>query len=93
MSKELDQVVRQQLARLLLPAGWAAELTKLLMRIEDASTPMNCLMAQERVEGVIQGLELARALDMATIERLYLLTANAADGRLRQLQYDDPSLG
>ncbi|HGY3554922.1 TPA: hypothetical protein ACNVV3_000916 [Pseudomonas putida] len=73
---------------LVLPAGWATELRKLLARIEDADTAVNCLLAQERAEGVVQGLELAKAQDSATIERLYLLIAGAAQNRLQQLEDD-----
>jgi len=73
---------------LALPAGWAAELRKLLDRISDADTVVNCLLAQERAEGVVQGFELAGAQDAATIERLYLLIDAAAQARLQPLVGD-----
>lgn len=71
---------------LVLPAGWAAELRKLLARIEDADSAVNCLLAQERAEGVVQGIELAKARDPGTIERLYLLIADTGQARLQQLE-------
>lgn len=71
---------------LVLPAGWATHLRKLLARIEDADTAVNCLLAQERAEGVVQGIELANARDSQTIERLYLLISGATEVRLRQLE-------
>ena len=76
------------LPNLVLPPGWADHIRKLLARIEDADSPVNCLLAQERAEGVVEGLELAVARDAATIERLYLLIAGAALVRLEQLQAD-----
>lgn len=36
---------------LVLPDGWADQFRKLLARIENADTPVNCLLAQERAEG------------------------------------------
>lgn len=76
---------------LVLPSGWADQVRKLLARIENADTPVNCLLAQERAEGVIEGLELARARDSATLERLFLLIAGAASVRLQQLERDSGS--
>lgn len=75
---------------LVLPDGWADQFRKLLARIESADTPVNCLLAQERAEGVVEGLELAKARDSATVERLYLLIASDASMRLQQLG-PDPS--
>lgn len=73
---------------LVLPDGWADQFRKLLARIESADTPVNCLLAQERAEGVVEGLELAKARDADTLERLYLLIAGAASVRLQQLGQD-----
>ncbi len=73
---------------LVLPDGWADQFRKLLARIENADTPVNCLLAQERAEGLVDGLELAKARDAATLERLYLLFAGAASVRLQQLEPD-----
>lgn len=75
---------------LILPPGWATELRKLLVRIEAADSLMNCLLARERAEGVIQGIELSHALDAATIERLYIWIDAAAQARWLQLQEDAP---
>lgn len=36
---------------LVLPAGWAAELRKLLARIENARTKTDCSLALERATG------------------------------------------
>lgn len=73
---------------LVLPAGWASELRKLLGRIEDADSAVNCLIAQERAEGVVQGIALAKARDPETIERLSLLIADTGQARLQQLEQD-----
>lgn len=73
---------------LVLPAGWADRFRTLLARIESADTPVNCLLAQERAEGVVEGLELAKARDESTLERLYLLIGGAASARLQQLGPD-----
>lgn len=75
---------------LILPTGWATELRKLLTRIEDADSAMNCLLAQVRAEGVIQGIELVKARDTATVERLYLLIADTGQARLKQLEQEAP---
>ncbi|WP_447902221.1 hypothetical protein [Pseudomonas serbica] len=73
---------------LVLPAGWASELRKLLARIEDADSAVNCFLAQERAEGVVQGIELAKARDPGTIERLYLLITDTGQARLQQLEQE-----
>lgn len=73
---------------LVLPAGWADELRKLLARIEQADTPVNCLIAQAFAEGVVQGLELAKAREADVLERLYMVIAAAASARLRRLECD-----
>lgn len=73
-------------AGLVLPVGWAAELRNLLARIEDADSAVNCLLAQERALGVVQGIELVKARDPGTIERLYLLIADTGQARLQQLE-------
>jgi len=70
---------------LVLPDGWAYELRKLLARIEEAATTVNCQLAQERAEGVVRGIELAKARDPETIERLYLLFAGATKIRIQYL--------
>lgn len=71
---------------LMMPRAWVFELRKLLDRINRADTVVNCLLAQERAEGVVQGLELSRSRDAATIERLYMLMGETAQSRLMQLQ-------
>lgn len=45
---------------------------------------MDCLLAQERAEGVVQGLELAQVQPISTTERLYLIddAAKLPTGRL-----------
>lgn len=73
---------------LVMPQGWPEHFRKLLARIENADTPVNCLLAQERAEGVVEGLELADARDAETLERLYLLIAGAASVRLQQIGSD-----
>lgn len=71
-----------------MPAGWAEVFRQLLQRIERADTPINCLLAQERAEGVVEGLELAVARDALTIERLFVLISEVAIARLQQLEAD-----
>ncbi|MEZ0197353.1 hypothetical protein AB9U01_25200 [Pseudomonas qingdaonensis] len=73
---------------LAMPLGWSEHFRTLLARIEAADTPINCLLAQERAEGVVEGLELAKAREAAIIERLYVLVAEVAAARLLQLQPD-----
>lgn len=75
---------------LVLPPGWASELRKLLARIKNADSAINCLLAQERAEGVVQGIELAKARDPLTIERLYLLIADTGQARMQQLDAEAP---
>lgn len=75
---------------LVLPASWVTELRELLARIEDADSAVNCLLAQERAEGVVQGIELVKARDPGTIERLFLLIADTGQARLQQLEAEAP---
>lgn len=71
---------------LVLPVGWPDALRKLLVRIERADTPVNCLIAQAFAEGVVQGLELAKAREAAVLERLYQLIDDVTATRLQQLE-------
>lgn len=71
---------------LVLPADYQKGLRKLLARIEDASSATNCLLAQERAAGVVDGLEMSKALLPGVIERLHVLVDDAASARLLELE-------
>lgn len=77
---------RGDLPGLILPPGWAEQLRTLLARIEAADTPVNCLLAQERAMGRVEGLEMAKACDAQDLEQLFVLIDDAAQRRLQQLQ-------
>ena len=74
------------LGDLKLPNDWTAHFRKLLARIEAADTAFNCMLAQERAEGVVEGFEISQARDAQTIERLYLIVENAGTERLARLE-------
>lgn len=71
---------------LVLPAGYHGVLRRRLAEINTADTAVNCLIAQARAEGMVEGLELVQALDSSRIERLYQLVLDAATARLAALQ-------
>lgn len=73
---------------LVMPNGWADFFRKLLIRIERADTPVNCLLAEEHAYGVVEGWEMAKARDASTLERLCVLIARVSEERMRQLERD-----
>ena len=72
---------------LVLPAAYEAALRRRLADIEDAATPVNCLIIQARVEGMVECLEtVTHGIPAGHIERLYLLIEQAATARLQELE-------
>ena len=68
---------------LVLPPAYEAALRRRLVDIADASTPVNCLIAQARAEGLVECLEtLTQGIPAQHIERLYLLIEDATNKRL-----------
>ncbi len=58
---------------LVLPSAYHGVLRKRLTEIDMANSPANCLIAQARAEGMVEALELLKALEDHQIERLYLV--------------------
>jgi len=71
---------------LVMPAVLEAELRKELVRIEQADTPVNCLILQAGTEGLVKALELLKAIPAPDVERLYVLIENVATARLLELE-------
>lgn len=61
------------------------EADKLLAQIARADSMIIAAKAGARAEGFVLGLESARALNDATIEKLYVIFDSATEGRLRIL--------
>jgi hypothetical protein len=71
---------------LVLPTAYEAALRRRLVGIEDASTPVNCLIAQARAEGMVECLEtVTHGIPAGHIERLYLVIEDATNRRLAML--------
>lgn len=71
---------------LVLPAAYHGVLRQRLAEMANAGTTVNCLIAQARAEGMVEALELVKALDSSRIERLYQLVVDTATARLDVLQ-------
>ena len=71
---------------LVLPPSYHGVLRKHLTEVQVAISPANCLIAQARAEGMVEALELLKALEADQIERLYLLIEQAAMARLQELE-------
>lgn len=71
---------------LVLPPTYHGALRKHLTDVQVANSPANCLIAQARAEGMVEALELLKALEADQIERLYLLIEQAATARLQELE-------
>lgn len=71
---------------LVLPAGYHGVLRQRLAEMANAGTAVNYLIAQARAEGMVEALELVKALDSPRIERLYQLVIETATARLDVLQ-------
>jgi hypothetical protein len=61
------------------------EADKLLAQIARADSMIVAAKAGARAEGFVLGLESARALNEATIDRLYVIFDSATEERLRAL--------
>lgn len=61
------------------------EADKLLAQIARADSMIMAVKAGARAEGFVLGLESARALNEATIEKLYVIFDAATEERLRTL--------
>ncbi|MCH4880159.1 hypothetical protein EQV97_22635 [Pseudomonas sp. TMW22090] len=61
------------------------EADKLLAQISRADSMIMAVKAGARAEGFVLGLESARALNEATIEKLYVIFDSATEERLRTL--------
>ena len=61
------------------------EADKLLAQIAQADSMIVAVKAGARAEGFVLGLESARALSEATIDRLYVIFDTATEERLRSL--------
>jgi hypothetical protein len=59
-----------------------------LAEMESADTAVNCLIAMARAEGMVEALELVKALESSRIERLYQLVVDTAAVRLQVLQQE-----
>jgi len=71
---------------LVLPTAYEVALRRRLVDIEDAATPVNCLIAQARAEGLVECLEtLTHGIPAGHIERLYLVIEDATNKRLAEL--------
>ncbi|MDH1401240.1 hypothetical protein N5D79_08440 [Pseudomonas sp. GD03817] len=73
---------------LVLPPAYHGVLRKRLTEIDIANSPANCLIAQARAGGMVESLELLKALEADQIERLYLVVEQAAMARLQELERD-----
>lgn len=71
---------------LVLPPTYHGVLRKHLTEVQVANSSTNCLIAQARAEGMVEALELLKALEADQIERLYLLIEQAATARLQELE-------
>lgn len=71
---------------LVLPPVFHGVLRKHLTEIEVANSATNCLIAQARAEGMVEALELLKALEAGQIERLYLLIEQTTTVCLQALE-------
>lgn len=71
-----------------LPPDIQRRLRLVLASIEAADSPVNCLIAQAKAEGVCLGLNMAHALARPDIERVEILIDNAASYRMAELAAD-----
>jgi len=70
---------------LVLPPAYHGVLRQRVTEIKVANSAANCLIAQARAEGMVEALELLKALEADQIERLYLLIEQDATARLQEL--------
>jgi len=70
------------LTTLNLPTAVHAQALKLLTRIVTTHTASECERAADRAEGFVLGLETVKALNAASAEALYLVTARGHHSRI-----------
>ena len=70
---------------LVLPPAYHGVLRKRLTEIDMTDSLADCRIAQARAEGMVEALELLKALEADQIERLYLVVEQAATARLQEL--------
>lgn len=73
---------------LVLPPEIQKRLRLALASIESADSPVNCLIAQAKAEGVCLGLDMGHVLARSDIERVEILVDNVASLRLAELAGD-----
>ncbi|MCE0938183.1 hypothetical protein LU667_14440 [Pseudomonas kurunegalensis] len=73
---------------LVLPPDIQRHLRLALAAIEAADSPVNCLIAQAKAEGVCLGLDMGHVLACPDIERVEILIDNVASQRLAELACD-----
>lgn len=86
MSRRYRNAVGELAPNLVLPGEYQKKLRERLADIEDATSGQNTENARSRAIGVVEGLELVKALAADVIERLYLLIEDAATARLMELE-------
>lgn len=84
MMADIDEFI----SGVILPPAFHAVLRRTLTKIEVAGSADGCSIAQARAEGMVEALELLKALEPAHIEALYLLIDQIATGRLLELKAD-----
>jgi len=75
---------------LVLPPERHRLLRLVLVKVEGASSPVNCLIAQANAEGVCLGLDIGQVLAHSDIERVEFLIDQVASQRLAELADDAP---
>lgn len=71
---------------LILPPSYQVVLRRRLAEVATATSAASCLIAQARAEGMVEALELLKALEQQQVERLYLLIEQATTARLLELE-------
>lgn len=79
---------RDPFAGLHLPAAVQAQALKLLGRIQQAHSPDELWRAADRAEGFVLGLETVKALNVASLEGLYVAFDNAASARRSEHEHE-----
>ena len=88
MSRRYRNAVGELTPGLVLPGHYQKHLRDRLADVEGATSAQNTENARQRAVGVVEGLELAKALAGDQLERLYLLIEDAATARLLELEQE-----
>lgn len=88
MSRRYRNAVGELAPNLVLPGHYQKHLRDRLADIEDATSLQNVEHTRSRAVGVVEGLELAKALTGDVVERLYLLIEDAATARGIELEQE-----